>query len=86
MEVIYLTASWCAPCQWFGPVVDNVTQEFPGLVLAKLDVDQISPEESMMIGVTTVPTLILTKDGIEQARLAGAVRADKLRKWIGEYS
>jgi thiol-disulfide isomerase/thioredoxin len=85
-EIIYLTADWCAPCKWFSPVVNEALKEFPGITLSKMDVDQLSPEEYGMIGVTTVPTLIFTTKGIEQSRIIGAVTASKLRSWIREFT
>jgi len=56
-------ATWCGPCRQQLPILDGVAKEVAGgATIAKLDVDA-SPEVAEHFRISTVPTLILFKDG-----------------------
>ena len=80
-KVLYFSASWCGPCQVFGPIVDRVKDDYPHIEVQKLDIDA---EEGQMLGfehgVMSIPTLVA-----ENTRpIVGAVSEETLRKWF-EY-
>ena len=65
-------AEWCGPCKTIAPVLEEIADEHAGKIrIAKLNVDD-APDVSMRYSVMSIPTLILFKDGEEQARLIGA--------------
>jgi thioredoxin 1 len=33
-------AEWCGPCKMVAPKIDALSQEYPGIVFVKIDVDQ----------------------------------------------
>ena len=43
LVLIDLFATWCGPCRMLSPIVDEVSEEVPGLKVFKVDVDE-SPE------------------------------------------
>ena len=56
-------APWCGPCRAVAPMLEELAGELRGrLVIVKLDVDQ-NREVAGAIGVRSVPTLVLFKDG-----------------------
>lgn len=56
-------AAWCAPCQRMDPVVAQVAEEVEGVaIVAKLDVDA-SPRVAKALGVQSIPTFLLFRDG-----------------------
>lgn len=56
-------ADWCGPCRMMTPVIEEFAQENQGkIAVGKLDIDA-SPNVTQMYGVTSIPTLILFKDG-----------------------
>ena len=56
-------ASWCGPCKMMAPVVDELAGEYEGRVkVGKVDVDA-EPALAMQYGVSSIPTLILFKNG-----------------------
>ncbi|MCB1072102.1 MAG: thioredoxin [Chlamydiales bacterium] len=64
-------AEWCGPCRTIAPVLEGVAKELSGQVqFGKLDIDK-SHVTAKAHHVTSVPTLILYKDGEEVNRLVG---------------
>jgi thioredoxin 1 len=71
-------APWCAPCKMLEPVLAELAQTYLGKVLiVSVDVDA-SPDLAMAHGVMGVPTLILFRDGQEQARRTGFIPKGRL--------
>jgi len=69
--MIDFSATWCQPCKALAPTMEAVAKEYSG----RLDVYNIDVEESgttaVQFGVTSVPTVILFKDGREVDRFMG---------------
>ena len=64
-------AEWCAPCRMVAPVVEALNEDYAGEVkFGKLDVDA-SPVISAQLGVMSIPTLILFRDGKPVQRMVG---------------
>lgn len=66
-------ADWCGPCKMIGPIVNELAEdaELKGKVtIAKLDIDNAQMTTSNY-DVTSVPTMILFKNGIEAKRMIG---------------
>lgn len=75
-------ADWCGPCRMLAPVLDEIAKEMAGkLVIGKLDIDQ-NQSIAGNFQVTSVPTMILFKDGKEVNRLVGLRDADGLKQFI----
>ena len=64
-------AEWCGPCRTLTPVLEEIAKELSGKVkIGKLDIDK-SPVIAKEHHVTSVPTIILFRDGQEINRLVG---------------
>ena len=64
-------APWCAPCRAVAPTVDAIAAEFGDkLKVVKLNTDE-SGEVAMKYGVTSIPTLMVFKNGVEVDRMRG---------------
>lgn len=55
-------ATWCGPCMMVSPIIDEIAEETTDAVVGKIDVDD-DPELANAYGVTSIPTLIVVKDG-----------------------
>jgi thioredoxin 1 len=56
-------APWCGPCRMIAPVVEELAVENAGKVkIGKVNVDE-SPNTAASYGVSSIPTLILFKNG-----------------------
>ena len=65
-------ATWCGPCNALAPVLEEISKDLADrLAVVKVDVDE-SPEAASTFGVTSIPTLVLFKEGREAWRSVGA--------------
>ena len=56
-------APWCGPCMMLGPVLEEIAKENAGkLKVGKVNVDD-EMALAMQFGVTSIPLLVLMKDG-----------------------
>ncbi len=75
-------ADWCGPCRMMNPILEELALEMKGkAVVAKVDTDQ-SQKISAELQVTSIPTIILFKDGAEAERVVGVRAAEDLRALI----
>lgn len=79
-------AGWCPPCRKIAPLVDELAREFAGRVkVGKLDVDE-SPETAARYGITSIPTLLVFKDGQVVAQRVGALPREELRLLLDAHA
>jgi len=55
-------ANWCGPCKMIAPILHEIEDEMPMLVIAKVNVDEI-PELAIQYGVQSIPTLLVLEGG-----------------------
>ncbi|MBO5020134.1 MAG: thioredoxin [Clostridia bacterium] len=55
-------ADWCGPCRMVSPLVDEIAAENPQYTVGKINVDN-EPELAAQFDVSSIPTLIVMKDG-----------------------
>ena len=64
-------ASWCAPCRMIAPVVEEISTELGEKVrVVKMDIDA-NPQIPQQLGIMSIPTLIIFKDGRPADRIVG---------------
>jgi thioredoxin 1 len=75
-------ADWCGPCRMIAPHLEALSQELQGQAsIVKLDVDHAQRIASTY-EVTSIPTLILFRDGKEAGRIVGVRDAKALKEFI----
>lgn len=75
-------ADWCGPCRMIAPIVEELATEMSGTAkIAKLDIDS-AQETTSNLGVTSIPTIILFKNGKEVKRVVGVKDKDTLKAMI----
>lgn len=80
--LVDFSAEWCGPCRALAPVLEDVAQDMEGKAkFVKIDIDA-SQQTTSKFQVTSVPTLILFKDGKEVERAVGLKDADSLKSMI----
>lgn len=71
-------AEWCGPCKVIAPILEQIGEEYDGRIkIAKVDVDQ-NNQMAMQLGVQSIPTLILFKNGQAVERWVGSLPKDRL--------
>ena len=63
-------APWCGPCRMVAPIVEEIAGEREDLLLGKVNVDE-EMELAMQFGVSSIPTLVVMKDGKAVAQAGG---------------
>ena len=64
-------ADWCGPCRMVSPIVDEIAEENPQYLVAKVNVDN-EPELASRFGVVSIPTLVVMKGGEVVNKVSGA--------------
>jgi thioredoxin 1 len=77
-------APWCPPCRQIAPVVEQLAGENAGTIkIGKLNVDE-APTSAQNYGVSSIPTLMLFKNGEVVNRLVGLQPKSRLQEAINE--
>ena len=75
-------AEWCGPCKAFAPVFEQAASQLLGKFrLAKLD-SEAYQQLAGQLGIRSIPSLILFKNGREVARQSGALPLQQLTAWL----
>lgn len=74
-------ATWCGPCRAFGPVVEQLAGEYPGMVF-KVDTDK-NPNLANKYGISSIPSLMIMRNGQIGKRGVGGSGIGTLRQWMG---
>ncbi|MFP4259409.1 MAG: thioredoxin, partial [Desulfovermiculus sp.] len=80
VTLLDFSASWCGPCKALEPVITQLSDQYADqAVIKKIDIDS-NRDLAVQMGIQSVPTLIVFKDGQEKQRLIGMQRKDALQK------
>src|SRR3977135_2577154 len=64
-------ATWCGPCRMIAPIVEQIHGELGAKVkILKMDIDE-KPATPMALGIMSIPTVIIFKDGKAAERIIG---------------
>lgn len=63
-------ASWCGPCRMVAPIVEQIAQQRQDIIVGKVNVDE-QMELAMEFGVSSIPTLVVLRDGETLAKSIG---------------
>jgi thioredoxin 1 len=78
MVVVDCWAQWCGPCRMLSPVIDELATELRGKVIfGKLNVDH-NKGTAMRFAISSIPALLVFKDGKLADRIIGAVPKQKI--------
>lgn len=63
-------AAWCGPCRMVAPILEELAADREDILVGKIDVDK-EMELAMKFGVTSIPTLVVMKNGSISAKSVG---------------
>jgi thioredoxin 1 len=74
-------AAWCGPCRAFAPVFEQAAARHPDIVFAKVDTEA-EQQLAAALRITSIPTLMVFRDGILVFSQPGALPAPQLEQLI----
>jgi thioredoxin 1 len=84
ISLIDFWAPWCRPCLALSPIVEELSNEYDNVRIGKVDVDE-NPETSQKLGIRSIPTILIYKDGqIVEKHVGGASKA-QLKSLIDKH-
>ena len=79
-------ADWCGPCRMMEPIIEELSTEMEGKAkIAKLDIET-SQKTTSNFNVTSIPTIIIFKDGQEVERVVGVKDLDALKGILTKFT
>lgn len=76
-------ATWCGPCKMLKPIIEELDKEesMKDVEIHLIDIDE-AKELSKELNITSVPTLVLFKDGEIISSRSGYAPKDKIISWV----
>ena len=89
LVLMKLEALWCGPCKALTPIYEGVSKELmienSPVKLAKMDVDK-NRDKAVELGVSSIPTILVYKNGEIVDRAIGMLQRPKLLELIEKNS
>jgi thioredoxin 1 len=76
-------ASWCGPCRMFAPVYEKASEEHEDITFGTVDTEA-QVELAQAFGISSIPTLLVARDGVVVYAQPGALPAPALAELIGK--
>jgi thioredoxin 2 len=75
-------APWCGPCKMMAPAFTQAAGQLePQVRLLKLNTEE-HQQLAGQLGIRSIPTMILFRDGREVDRMSGAMDAGGIVSWV----
>jgi len=75
-------ATWCMPCKMQSEIIDALKEKnHPNLKIIKIDVD-IDEDLTNSFKISSVPTLVMFKNGEQIQRVSGIASVDGIESWM----
>lgn len=74
-------AAWCGPCRAFAPTFERASEQHSDIVFGKVDTEA-EQQLSVQFSITSIPTLMIFRDGIPVYAQPGALPAKQLDQLI----
>ena len=82
MELLDFYADWCGPCQMMKTTIEEFEKAHPDVKVTTINIDE-DEELAEKYNVSSIPCLVVLKDGEEIKREVGVMPLKKLEKMLG---
>ena len=84
LTLVDFWAAWCGPCQMFGPIFEQVSDEEPNVTFVKFEIDETNRRTPAKFGIRSIPSVLAFKNGELKEARTGLMDPDTLTQWIQE--
>ncbi len=78
VTLVDFNAPWCAPCRIQSPIISKLSRKYKGrAAVVEVNVDE-NQRQALKLGITSIPTMIIFKNGREMKRFVGLQSAEDL--------
>jgi thioredoxin 1 len=75
-------APWCGPCKMIAPALEELSAELTDVKIIKVNADELKDEIASPLGVMSIPTLIMFKDGEPIEKHNGFIPKEGIQAFI----
>lgn len=72
LHLLKFSANWCGPCKVMKPAWEAVKLKFPDVIFEEVDIENDQLSLSNKYNVSSIPTIIFLKNGVETLRVVGS--------------
>ena len=84
LTLVDFWATWCGPCQMFGPIFESVSEMKSDVNFVKFEIDEVNRRTPAKFGIRSIPSVLAFRNGeIIEAR-TGLMDEETLIQWIEE--
>lgn len=70
-------ANWCVPCRMAAPIIEQIAEENPQILVGKVNVDE-EPELAFAFHVASIPMFVAMKNGQAVGKTVGVSSKEEL--------
>jgi len=84
LTLVDFWASWCGPCQMFGPIFEEVSESVKNVNFVKFEIDETNRRTPAKFGIRSIPSVLAFKNGELKEARTGLMDGETLTEWIKE--
>lgn len=84
LTLVDFWASWCGPCQMFGPIFEEASEKAKDVNFVKFEIDETNRRTPAKFGIRSIPSVLAFKNGELKEARTGLMDEETLMEWIKE--
>ena len=84
LTLVDFWASWCGPCQMFGPIFEEASEKATDVNFVKFEIDEANRRTPAKFGIRSIPSVLAFKNGELKEARTGLMDEETLMEWIKE--
>lgn len=84
ISLVDFWASWCGPCQMFGPMFESASEQINDVNFLKFEIDEKNRMTPSKYGIRSIPSVLAFKNGELVAARTGVMDVHTIKEWVQE--